>query len=141
MWILSSVKSLNKIENLQKRALRFVLSDYESSYDELLRLCGSCAINVRLKRNLCVEIYKTLNDLNPSLMREIFETRKTKTAVCERYKINLEIPRVNQASFGTKSLRFYGPRIWDSLPYHIKSAENLSCFKNLIKCWNGSFCS
>ena len=141
MWILSSVKSLNKIENLQKRALRFVLSDYESSYDELLRLCGSCAINVRLKRNLCVEIYKTLNDLNPSLMREIFETLKTKTAVCERYKINLEIPRVNQASFVTKSLRFYGPRIWDSLPYHIKSAENLSCFKNLIKCWNGSFCS
>ena len=139
--MLSSVKFLNKIENLQKRALRFVLSDYESSYDELLRLCGSCAINVRLKRNLCVEIYKTLNDLNPSLMREIFETRKTKTAVCERYKINLEIPRVNQASFGTKSLRFYGPRIWDSLPYHIKSAENLSCFKNLIKCWNGSFCS
>ena len=47
MWVLSSVKSLNKIENLQKRALRFMLSDYESSYDELLRLSGSCAINVR----------------------------------------------------------------------------------------------
>ena len=141
VWMLSSVKSLNKIENLQKRALRFMLSDYESSYDELLRLSGSCAINVRLKRNLCVEIYKTLNDLNPSFMREIFETRKTKRAVRERYKINLEIPRVNQASFGTKSLRFYGPKIWNSLPYHIKSAENLLCFKNLIKSWNGSFCS
>ena len=71
VWMLSSVKSLNKIENLQKRAIRFTLSDYESSYDELLRLSGSCAINVRLKRNLCVEIYKTLNDLNPSFMREI----------------------------------------------------------------------
>ena len=139
--MLSSVKSLKKIENLQKRALRCILSDYESSYDELLRLCGSCAINVRRKRNLCVEIYKTLNDLNPSFMQEIFETRKTKTAVRERYKINLEIARVNQASFGTKSLRFYGPKIWDSLPYHIKPAENLLCFKNLIKCWNGSFCS
>ena len=64
-------------------------------------------MNVRLKRNLCVEIYKTLNDLNPSFMREIFETLKTKRAICERYKINLEMPRVNQASFGTKSLRFY----------------------------------
>ena len=29
--------------------------DYESSYDELLRLSDSCAINVRLKRNLCEE--------------------------------------------------------------------------------------
>ena len=95
VWMLSSVKSLNKIENLQKRALRFMLSDYKSSYDELLRLPGSCAINVRLKRSLCVEIYKTLNDLNPSFMREIFQTRKTKRAVCERHNINLEIPRVN----------------------------------------------
>ena len=98
VWMLSSVKSLNKIENLQKRALRFMISDYEKSYDELLRLSGSCAINVRLKRNLCVEIYKTLNDLNPSFMREIFEIHKTKRAVRQTYKINLEIPRVNQAS-------------------------------------------
>ena len=141
VWMLSSVKSLNKIENLQKRALRFMLSDYESSYGELLRLSGNCVINVRLKKNLCIEIYKTLNDLNPSFMWEISETRKTKRVVCEKYKINLEIPRVNQASFGTKSLRFYGLKIWNSLPYHIKSAKNLLCFKNVIKSWNGSICS
>ena len=98
VWILSSVKSLNKIEKLQKRALRFRLSDCESSYDELLWLPSSCSINVRLKRNLCVEIDKTLNDLNPSFMREIFEIHKTKRAVCQTYKINLEIPRVNRAS-------------------------------------------
>ena len=98
VWILSSVKSLNKIEKLQKRALRFRLSDCESSYDELLWLPSSCAINVRLKRNLCVEIDKTLNDLNPSFMREIFEIHKTKRAVCQTYKINLERPRVNRAS-------------------------------------------
>ena len=110
-----SVKSLNKIENLQKRALRLMLSDYGSSYDEVLRLSDSCKMNVRLKKNLCVEIYKTLNDLNPSFRREISETRKTKTAVRKKYKISLEIPRVNQASFGTKSLRFHGVKIWNSL--------------------------
>ena len=55
VWMLSSVKYLDKIENLQKKALRFMVLDYESSYDELLRLSGSCAINVRLKRNLCEE--------------------------------------------------------------------------------------
>ena len=102
-----------------------MLSDYESSYDEYLRLSSSCAINVRLKRNLWVEIYKTLNNLNPSFVREIFEIRKTKRAVRERYKINLEIPMVNQASLGTKSPRLYGPKIWNSLPDHIILVENL----------------
>ena len=81
-----------------------MLSDYESSCDKLLRLSGSCAINVRLKRNLCLEIYKTFNDLNRSFIREIFETRKTKKAIRNRYEINLEIPKLNQASFLTKSL-------------------------------------
>ena len=103
--MIPSVKYLNKMENLPKRAIKFMISDYESSYDELLRLPGSCAINVRLKINLCVE----------------------KGAVREGYKINLEIPRVNQASFGTKSLRFYGPKT--SPPYHIRSAENYYVLK------------
>ena len=120
--MLSSAKFLNKIENLQKRALGFMLSDYERCSDEVLRLSGSCAINVRLKKGLCVEIYKSLNDLNPSFMWEIFETHKFKKAVKgirykvrEKYKINSEMPRVNQTSFGTKSLRFYGPILWSHI--------------------------
>ena len=58
-----------------------MLLDYESSYDQLLMLSGSCVINVRLKGNLYVEMYKTLNDLNLSFMREIFEICKTKRAI------------------------------------------------------------
>ena len=36
----SSAKSLNKIESLQKRALRYLCSDYESPYDTLLAKSG-----------------------------------------------------------------------------------------------------
>ena len=36
VWMFSSAKSLNKIESLQKRALRYLYSDYESPYDTLL---------------------------------------------------------------------------------------------------------
>ena len=36
----SSAKSLNKIESLQKRALRYLYSDYESPYDTLLAKSG-----------------------------------------------------------------------------------------------------
>ena len=77
-WMLSSVKSIYKIENLQKRALRYMLSVYESSYHGLFSFSSNCAINLRLQRNLCVKIYKSLNDLNPSFMQQIFETHKLK---------------------------------------------------------------
>ena len=34
-------------------------------------------------------------------------------------------------------MRIVGPKIWDRLPPHIKNAENLSAFKQLIKTWDG----
>ena len=33
-------------------------------------------MNVRRLRTLCVEIYKTLNDLNPSFMNNIFKLKR-----------------------------------------------------------------
>ena len=43
----------------------------------------------------------------------------------EKYKLNLEILKPNQTTFGRRSLRSYGPKIWNALPYHIKTSDNL----------------
>ena len=66
-------KSFIKIENLHKRALRFMLDDHLSSYERILEKSGKFSINVTRKHELCIEIYKTLNNLNPSFMKETFE--------------------------------------------------------------------
>ena len=73
--MLSSTQSLNKIEYLQKRALRFLHDDFEASYEHLLSKGGKSKMNVRRLRTLCVKIYKTLNDLNPSFMKNIFKLK------------------------------------------------------------------
>ena len=69
-------------------------------------------------------------------MNEIFKLRKTSRAVRSNYKLNLDVSTINQVSFGDKSLIYYGPKIWNALPFHIKSSENLEAFKNIIKNWN-----
>ena len=75
VWMFSSTQSLNKIANLQKRALRFLYDNIEASYEHLLSKGGKSKMNVRRLRAICVEIYKTLNDLNPSFMKEIFKLK------------------------------------------------------------------
>ena len=72
VWMFSSAKSLNKIESLQKRALRYLYSDYESPYDRLLAKSGKVTMKASRLRSLCVEIYKSINAINPSFMNEIF---------------------------------------------------------------------
>ena len=60
VWMFSHKKSLNKIESLHKRALRFLLNDYENSYEELLEKSEKCNMNLQLIRFLCIEYIKLL---------------------------------------------------------------------------------
>ena len=133
MFGLSSAKSSNKVENLQKRALRFLYNDYSTSYEELLKKSGKSTVNVSNYRSLCIEIFKTLNDITPSFIKDIFKLRMSNRPTQKKNNLNLEIPKSNQVRFGTKSLIYLGPKVWKSLPYNVKSSENLTIFKTLIK--------
>ena len=137
VWIFCSANSLNKVESFQNRGLHFLYEDYVSSYQELLRKAGKETMKVNRLRSFCIEIYKLINTINPTYMNEIFKLRKISRVVRSNYKLNLDVPTINQVSFGGKSLRYYGPKIWNSLSFHIKSSENLEGFKNIIKNWNG----
>ena len=138
--IFSKAQSVNKIENLQKRALRFLYDDFGATYEELLSKGGKSTMNVRRSRTFCVEIYKTLNDLNPSFMNDIFKLKINGREVRDKYKLNLDMPKWNQKTFGYKSLKVLGPKIWKNLPDHVKFSENLDTFKNLLKNWDGNLC-
>ena len=73
-------------------------------------------MNVKRLHFLCVEFCKTINNLNPSFMKQIFESRGTNRSVREKYQLNLNMANYSQVTFGKKSLRIFGPKIWNSLP-------------------------
>ena len=102
----SNAKSLNKIESFQKRALCFLYDNCDSLYESILKLAGKSTMNVTRLRSLCIEIFKTLNNINPAFINEIFELRKTKRAVRNQCKLNLEVPIINQVTSGAKNLEF-----------------------------------
>ena len=132
VWMLPSASSLKKIVSLQKRALRFLCNDYEISYEEILSKSTS-SMNVKRLRAFCIELYKTINKLNPNFRRDLFRLLLTNRPVHEKYRMNMIIPEFNQISYGKKSLRIFDLKLWNSLPYHIKSSENLESFKRTIK--------
>ena len=72
VWHFCSSKSLKKIEKIQERTLRILYNDSTSDYNQLLNKSSKASMEVKCLRNLALEIFKTLNHLNPEYMKENF---------------------------------------------------------------------
>ena len=93
--------SINKTESIQKRALWLLYNDYTS----LLVKGNKPSIELKRYRTLVLEIFKTLNILNPTYMQELFYIRFSSAI----RRNNIAVVRSNTNTYGTKSLRSLGP--------------------------------
>ena len=143
VWHFYSSKSLKKIEKIQERTLRILYNDSTSDYNQLLNKSSKASMEVKCLRNLALEIFKTLNHLNPEYMKEIFYKTTNLTHRPFNIKVNQNNTTKygnNTTKYGNKSLRSLGPHIWNSLPKQIKEETNYNKFKNYIDKWFGAKC-
>ena len=145
IWILCGKGSRDKLEKINERAIILAYSGDSSSYKYLFANSKETTIHVQSVGILALEVYKTLNNLNLVLMKDDFVHKTTGHNL--RLKNPLDTPRARTTNNGVRSLSFQGPKIWNSLPESIKTAQNTRQYKNLIKTWflenkcTCSFCS
>ena len=85
-------------------------------------------MEVKRLRTLALEILKTLNNLNPDYMKEIF----FKTTNLTHRPFDIKVNQNISTKHGQESLKRLGPRIWNSLPIEIKEETNYVKFKSYI---------
>ena len=93
-------------------------------------------MKIKVLRNLATEIFKIVNNLNPSFMENIF-TLKENARVCPN---NIVVESHNSTTYGDKSLMTLGPKIWNALPEKIKSETSYKKFKEYIDLLFGPKC-
>ena len=110
---------MSNLVDIQRRALRFVLCDYSSSYDELLIKATVPGIKILLLRYLAIEVYKCVEKLNPEYLNQLFLKKNSPYEL--RDGSILSRPKVKYTHYGLKSFRSYGAKIWNILPIACKS--------------------
>ena len=114
VWLFCNKKSKNKIEKINERALRIIHTDYSLNYNDLLKKDEDTTIHINMIRNLALEVYKTLNKLNPPFMQNLFEEKHTKYDL--RGIKSLDIPKVNTTKYGIQIFEISWAKTWNSLP-------------------------
>ena len=117
VWNFYSAKDKYKVEKLQERTLRFVYSDYCSSYSEHLDKAETCTLELRRIHSICTEIYRTINNIGPEYMNSLVVPNQSHYS--SGRPLNLFVTRINQATYGLRSFRYQGTVLWNNLPEEI----------------------
>ncbi len=143
VWFFTSPGSLRKIERIQDRALRILFDDFDSDTKVLLDKAGKTTFLIKQHKNLAIEIFKTLKNLNPDYMKEIFTKNENPYRLRDnsRHENDLVNSKYKAFTYGECSLKNLGPKIWNALPTVFKCANSLFTFKQLMKTWDGPNCT
>ena len=74
VWFFTSRESINKIDKIQERALRYVLKDHISDYNDFLLRSGFDAFRIYAVKFLMIELFKFLNGMTPNYLSEHFKS-------------------------------------------------------------------
>ena len=138
VWHYCSKKSTQQMERIQKRALRFLLDDHESTYDELLNKAKISTLTLSRIRQIATEVFKCIRGINPPFMSQIFKLKDSKYNL--RNQSISEVPKFKTHTHGKNAFRYQGCHIWNQLPNEITNATSLTNFKCLLKKWNRPTC-
>ena len=67
VYYFTNRESINKMQKIQERALRFVLKDSVSDYNTLLTKCGVDPFRISSLKSMAVDIHEILNDTSLSI--------------------------------------------------------------------------
>ena len=88
---------------------------------------------------LSIEIYKSINNSYPTLMKSFFDLKNTRSDLGSKQL--LKLPETSTSRYGTQALCFKGSLIWNMIPNKFKNIENIEDFKKHIKDWKPTTCS
>ena len=139
VWMFHSRTLNNRINAIHERALRIVYKNYNSTFDELLVCDNSVRVHYRNLQQLAIEIFKFKNNLSPEIMNNVFEAKEESYNL--RNATGLKRVGAKTVRYGTETVRFIAPKLWNMIPDAIKSSNSINHFKSQIKKWKPSNCS
>jgi hypothetical protein len=125
---------INRLLLLQKRAARIILdvTDFTFPSSEMFKKLNWMPINDRINFRTATMVFRSINDLAPAYMRNMFKfarnvsSRETRSTS----RNDLHIPSGRHKDLYIKSLAYSGAQLWNTLNQTVRSKSSLDSFKS-----------
>ena len=131
IWHFCSISDTKKIEKMQLKTLRHIYKDYTSSYEMLREKCNKTMLLIERQKAMLLEVYKCIHELGSRYRHGMFSQKGGPYDY--RDPLILTLPKYNTNTHGKKCFMYEDAKLWNLISNGIKTTENISEFKTLLK--------
>uniref|UniRef100_A0A8C1RU53 Reverse transcriptase domain-containing protein n=1 Tax=Cyprinus carpio TaxID=7962 RepID=A0A8C1RU53_CYPCA len=90
-------------------------------------------VKYRIDLKVLLFVFKSLRNQAPQYLSELLHPPSQSRSLRSRNSDLLYVPRTRLKNRGDRAFAAIGPKLWNSLPAYIRSAQTLSTFKSALK--------
>ena len=125
---------ISKLQRIQNNAARLVtLTSNRSHIKPILHQLHWLPIPERINYKLLTLTYKAIHGLAPIYISNLLTLQLPTRSLRSNCATLLKPPKINTKTYGERSFQFAAPKLWNSLPIHIRNAPSLDNFKSVLK--------
>ena len=116
------IEQKNKINRILERCRRLIYSDKKSSFENLLDKDKSVSIyhkNIGVLQSKCIKY----TGISPDILMYLLPLTQPDQYNL-RNRSQFSIPNVKTVNHGFESLGYLGPKIWETIPPHLKEIDS-----------------
>ncbi|XP_029958222.1 uncharacterized protein LOC115396479, partial [Salarias fasciatus] len=127
-------KNISNLQLLQNAAARVLTRTRGRAHiTPALQSLHWLPVRFRIDFKVLLLVFKCLNGLAPSYLADLFLPYRPSRALRSSGSALLCVPKARTKTHGEAAFGHYGPRLWNSLPENLRTAETVDIFKGRLK--------
>ena len=126
---------INKLQSIQNAAAWVItLTKKWEHITPALKKLHWLPVKYRIIFKILLLVYKGLHGLAPTYIAELLHQRNYGSRVLRSSsQMLLMVPRTFRKNYGDRAFSIAGPKLWNDLPYSLKTSESVAIFKKNLK--------
>lgn len=134
LYVGVSQSCVSRLQLVQNAAARLLTGKckYENITPVLISLHW-LPVKYRIDYKILMFVFKSLHSLAPQYLTDLLQPYIPSRSLRSTNFNLLQVPRTRLKTRGDRAFSVVGPKLWNDLPFHIRTAPTLSVFKSTLK--------
>ena len=134
LYIGINQNALSRLQLVQNSAARLLTGTKKRAHiTPILASLHWLPVSFRIDFKILLFVFKAVNGLAPTYISDLIQIYTPARTLRSEGQLQLVVPKSRLKTRGDRAFSVVGPKLWNALPLHVRTAPTVECFKARLK--------